>query len=59
MLEGINYIEQFGDFVGDIEKLDLYYNLMVVYAAQNNEEQSEKYLNFALKIALEKKFFIV
>lgn len=55
MLEGIKYMEQFGDFVGDIEKLDLYYNLMVVYAAQNNEEQSEKYLNFALKIALEKK----
>lgn len=55
MLKGIHYIEQCGDFIGDIEKLDLYYNLMVVYAAQNNEEQSERYLQYALKIAQEKK----
>ncbi|MGN7478903.1 helix-turn-helix domain-containing protein [Solibacillus silvestris] len=55
MQKGVHCIEQFGAFVGEIEKLDLYYNLTVVYAALNNEEQSEKYLQLALKIAHEEK----
>ncbi|MCH7321435.1 helix-turn-helix domain-containing protein [Solibacillus sp. MA9] len=55
MLQGVEYIEQFDGFIGEIEKLDLYYNLTVIYAAHNNEVESEKYLQLSLKIAHEKK----
>lgn len=55
MLKGVEYIEQFDGFIGEIEKLDLYYNLTVIYAAYNNESESEKYLRLSLNIALEKK----
>lgn len=55
MLKGVEYIEQFDGFIGEIEKLDLYYNLTIIYAAYNNEVESEKYLQLSLKIAHEKK----
>ncbi|MER2037110.1 MAG: helix-turn-helix transcriptional regulator [Solibacillus sp.] len=55
LLKGESYISHYEAFVGEIEQLDLYYNLMAVYAALNNDEKSEHYLQLALEIAHEKK----
>lgn len=53
--EGEKYIEKYGDLIDDLEKLDLYYNITVSYAALNDDVQMEKYLEIALKLAKEKK----
>lgn len=55
LLKGETYTKRYGDLIGDLEKLDLYYNITVLYAAVNENEQAEKYLEMALKIAKEKK----
>lgn len=53
--EGEKYIEKYGDLIDDLEKLDLYYNITVSYAALNDDVQMENYLERALKLAKEKK----
>ena len=55
LLEGETYLNRYGDLIGDLEKLDLYYNIMVIYAAVNDYKQAERYFEMALKIANEKK----
>lgn len=57
LLEGEKVMDQYKNLIGSIEKLDFYYNLTVVFAALNDEERTEHYLNLALKIAKEKKVF--
>ena len=57
LLEGEKVVDQYKNFIGSIEKLDFYYNLTVVFAALNDEERTEHYLNLALEIAKEKKVF--
>ncbi|MEG0386094.1 MAG: helix-turn-helix transcriptional regulator, partial [Solibacillus sp.] len=54
LLEGEKYIDRYGGLIDELEKLDLYYNITVVYSALNNEEKMEQYLNKALTIAKEK-----
>lgn len=55
LVKGAVYIERYEDYIDDVEKLDLYYNITMVYAALSNEEKTEYYLNLALKIAKKKK----
>lgn len=55
LLEGETYLNRYGDLIGDLERLDLYYNIMVIYAAVNEYEKAEHYFELALKIANEKK----
>ncbi|MGE7022957.1 helix-turn-helix domain-containing protein [Solibacillus cecembensis] len=55
LLEGEKYITRHGGLIDELEKLDLYYNITVVYSALNNEQKMEHYLEMALKIAKEKK----
>lgn len=55
LLEGEKYVTRYGGLIDELEKLDLYYNITVVYSALNNDEQMEQYLNKALTIAKEKK----
>ena len=57
LLEAEKVVDKYKHVIGSIEKLDLYYNLTVTYAALNDEERTEHYLNLALKIAKEKKVF--
>ncbi|MEK4425012.1 helix-turn-helix transcriptional regulator [Solibacillus sp. FSL K6-1523] len=54
LLEGETYIKRYGGLIDELEKLDLYYNITVVYSALNNEKKMEQYLEMALKIAKEK-----
>ncbi|MEC1177897.1 helix-turn-helix transcriptional regulator [Metasolibacillus meyeri] len=54
LLEGKQYIERYNYLIGDFEKLDYYYNLTVIYAAANNDQKMEEYLNLALNITKEK-----
>ncbi|ATP39816.1 transcriptional regulator [Solibacillus sp. R5-41] len=55
LLEGEKYITRYEGLIDELEKLDLYYNITVVYSALNNEQKTEQYLEKALKIAKEKK----
>lgn len=55
LLRGKHYIEQYGDLINELEKLDFYYHLMIMYAAVNNKESVEQCLNTALDISKEKK----
>ena len=57
LIEGEKVVEKYKHVIGSVEKLDLYYNLTVAYAALNDEERTEHYLNLALQIAKEKKVF--
>ncbi len=51
LLEGETYIHKYGSRIDNLVKLDLYYNITVVYAAINDEQQSEKYMELAFSIA--------
>ena len=55
ILQGKDYLEKYGDLINEIEKLDFYYHLTVLYAALNEKENAEHYLNVALAISKEKK----
>jgi transcriptional regulator with XRE-family HTH domain len=55
LIEAETYLDRYGDLIGDLERLDLYYNIMVMYAAVNDYEKAEQYFEQALKIANEKK----
>lgn len=51
LLEAETYIEKYGKLIDNLAKLDLYYNITVVYAALNDEQKSTYYTELALKIA--------
>lgn len=57
LFEGEKYIEKYGDLIDDLEKLDLYYNITVVSAAINDDEQVERYIETAFTLSKEKKLF--
>ena len=57
LLEGEKKLQQYEYFIDDLEKLDFYYNIMVIYAALNNEKKAEHYINLALEISKKKKVF--
>ena len=55
LFEGEKYIERYGDLIDDVEKIDTYYNIMVMSAALNDDETMERYLELALQLGKEKK----
>lgn len=55
LIEAEKYVEKYDHLIGVLEKLDLYYNITVMYAAINENEKAENYLEMALTIAKEKK----
>ena len=55
LFEAEKYVDKYGYLIGELEKLDLYYNITVMYAAINENEKAENYLERALTIAKEKK----
>ena len=57
LYEGEKYIEKYGDLIDDLEKLDLYYNITVVSAAINDNEQVERYIETVFTFSKEKKLF--
>lgn len=55
LFEAEKYVDNYDHLIGVLEKLDLYYNITVMYAAINENEKAENYLEMALTIAKEKK----
>lgn len=57
MIEGEAYLNRYDLHIDSLEKLDFYYNMTVMYAAINDEEKTEYYLNQALAISKKNKVY--
>jgi transcriptional regulator with XRE-family HTH domain len=57
LLEGERKLNEYDHLIDTLEKLDYYYSLTVVYAATNDNEKTEHYLNLAMELSKKKKIF--